>query len=185
MNNRNDANPGTSPAIGRRGWLYAAVATAAGLGGVGLAWWKYAPAPVDDDAAMRLWQLTFDTPAGAALSMASLKGRPLLINFWATWCPPCIEELPLLDAFFRENSSKGWQVLGIAVDKASAVSAFLTRQPLGFPIALAGSSGAGLSKSLGNVSGGLPFTVVLGADGLIRDRKIGKVSSHDLKRWLG
>lgn len=183
MSNQNDENQDVSPAMGRRHWLYAAVATAAGLGGIGLAWWKYAPAPVDDGAVMGLWQMSFDTPSGAVLSMVSLKGRPLLVNFWATWCPPCIEELPLLDSFFSENSSKGWQVLGIAVDKVDAVNTFLTRQPLGFPIALAGSSGAGLSKSLGNVSGGLPFTVVLGADGLIRDRKIGKVSSRDLERW--
>lgn len=167
----------------RRRWLYAAVAAAAGLGGAGLAWWKFSPRPVEDKAAVALWSLSFDTPAGDRLMMPSLQGRPLLINFWATWCPPCIEELPLLDAFYKENASKGWQVLGLAVDKIAPVRDFLAKQPLTFPVALAGMEGVSLSKSLGNVSGGLPFSVVLGADGMIRNRKIGKVSPSDLALW--
>lgn len=167
----------------RRRWLYAAVAAAAGLGGAGLAWWKFSPKLLDDGAAAALWSLSFDTPAGERLAMQSLRGRPLLINFWATWCPPCIEELPLLDAFYKENVSKGWQVLGLAVDKISPVRDFLVKQPLAFPVALAGMEGVGLSKSLGNVSSGLPFSVVLGADGVVRNRKIGKVSPADLALW--
>jgi len=167
----------------RRRCLYAAVAAVAGLGGAGLAWWKFSPQPIDDGAVAALWALSFETPAGEKLAMQSLRGRPLLINFWATWCPPCIEELPLLDAFYKENAAKGWQVLGLAVDKIAPVRDFLGRQALTFPVALAGMEGVSLSKSLGNVSGGLPFSVVLGADGAIRNRKIGKVSPSDLALW--
>jgi len=167
----------------RRRWLYAAVAAAAGLGGAGLAWWKFTPQSVDDGAVAALWQLSFDTPTGERLALRSLQGRPLLINFWATWCPPCIEELPLLDAFYKENSSKGWQVLGLAVDKVGPVRDFLVKQPLAFPVALAGMEGVGLSKSLGNVSSGLPFSVVLGSDGEVKNRKLGKVTPVDLARW--
>lgn len=170
-----------SPA--RRRWLYAAVAAAAGLGGAGLAWWKFSPRPLDDEAVTALWQLSFETPAGAPLMMRSLQGRPLLINFWATWCPPCIEELPLLDVFYKENASKGWQVLGLAVDKVGPVRDFLTKQPLAFPVALAVMEGVGLSKSLGNVGSGLPFSVVLGSDGAVKNRKLGKVTPADLARW--
>lgn len=130
-----------------------------------------------------LWRLSFDTPTGGRLALQSLQGRPLLINFWATWCPPCIEELPLLDVFYKENAVKSWQILGLAVDKMAPVRDFLAKRPLTFPIALAGMEGVGLSKSLGNLSGGLPFTVVLGADGMVRDRKIGKITSADLARW--
>lgn len=167
----------------RRRWLYAAVAAAAGLGGAGLAWWKFSPQSMADGAAAALWQLSFDTPAGDRLTMQSLQGRPLLINFWATWCPPCIEELPLLDAFYQENASKGWQVLGLAVDKLGPVRDFLAKRPLTFPVALAGLDGVGLSKSLGNVGSGLPFSVVLGSDGEVKNRKLGKLSTLDLARW--
>lgn len=185
MNNENYARPVAPNERDRRRWLFAAVAAAAGLGGAGLAWWKFSPGPVAEGATDALWQMRFDTPQGAVLSMAALKGRPLLINFWATWCPPCVEELPLLDDFFKENTSNGWQVLGLAVDKLGAVNDFLARQPLSFSVALAGMNGVGLSKSLGNASGGLPFSVVLGPDGTIRHRKIGKVSPQDLAHWRG
>jgi thiol-disulfide isomerase/thioredoxin len=169
--------------IGRRRMIYAAVAAAAGLAGAGLAWWRFMPARMEEAVLPALWELEFDTPSAGKLSMASLRGRPLLVNFWASWCPPCVEEMPLLDAFYQENSSKGWQVLGLAVDKPGAVIEFLGRHPISFPVALAGMEGAGLSKSLGNLSGGLPFTVVLGADGTVQKRKIGKVSSQDLAAW--
>jgi thiol-disulfide isomerase/thioredoxin len=106
-----------------------------------------------------------------------------MLNFWATWCPPCVEELPLLNAFFRENQAKGWQIVGIAVDKLAPVQAFLARQALDFPVVLAGMEGLALSKSLGNQAGGLPFTVLVGADGGILNRKIGKLSEHDLALW--
>lgn len=174
-----------TPEAVRRRWLYASVAAAAGLTGAGWAWWRYRPAAVDDHALADLWALSFERPDGQRLAMQDLRGRPLLINFWATWCPPCVEEMPLLDAFFRENSANGWQVLGLAVDKAAAVRDFLGRQPVTFPVALAGMAGLALSKSLGNLSGGLPFSVVFGADGQLRNRKIGKVSAEDLALWRG
>ncbi len=167
----------------RRRTLYALTAAVAGLAGAGLAWWRYTPAKVDDGVTQQLWGLEFDTPVGTRLALQSMRGRPLLINFWATWCPPCVEELPLLDAFHRENESKGWQVVGIAVDKLAPVQAFLKRQPLAFPVVLSGMEGLNLSKNLGNQAGGLPFSVLLGADGSILHRKIGKLSEQDLQLW--
>jgi len=132
----------------------------------------------------RLWTLNFDTPQGAALPMAGFRGRPLLVNFWATWCPPCVEEMPLLDAFFREHAAKGWQVVGLAVDQPSSVRTFLQRLPVTFPIGMAGLEGTELARSLGNASGGLPYTVVLGADGAVRQRSMGRVTEADLKAWI-
>lgn len=167
----------------RRRALYAIAAAAAGLAGAGLAWWRHTPAPVDPALEAQLWGLEFDTPAGPRLALQSLRGQPLLINFWATWCPPCIEELPLLNAFYQENRLKGWQVLGVAVDKLAPVQAFMGRQPLTFPVVLAGMDGLSLSRYLGNQAGGLPFSVLIGASGAILHRKIGKLSEQDLKLW--
>jgi thiol-disulfide isomerase/thioredoxin len=117
--------------------------------------------------------------------MQSLKGRPLLINFWATWCPPCVEEMPLINAFFLQNQINGWQVLGLAVDKPAPVQAFLARSPLAFPVAMAGFNGTELSKSLGNLTGGLPFSLALDARGGIIQRKMGRLDANDLALLAG
>lgn len=175
------AAPSPSSTNTRR-WLLGAVAGAAALSGAGLAWWKGTETHVSDLPA-DFWQLKFDTPAGQSLGMASLRGQTLLLNFWATWCPPCVEELPLIDGFFQENSKKGWQVLGLAVDQRAAVNGFLAKAPVMFPVALAGMSGVALSKSLGNLGGGLPFTVVIGKDGSVLHRKMGRVTPDDLRVW--
>ena len=177
------AAPPAPPAPLRRRWLLAGVATAAGLAGAGLAWWRLRPGEPDPAALQALWGLQFDTPQGSRLAMASLRGRPLLINFWATWCPPCVEELPLLDAFYRQNAARNWQVLGLAIDQPSAVRTFLGRTPVAFPVGFAGLEGTELAKSLGNLTGGLPFSVVLGADGQVRQRRMGRLTAEDLLQW--
>jgi len=167
----------------RRRLVLGGAAAAAGLAGAGLAWWRYQPHAVAAGAQAALWHLSFETPSGTQLALAPLRGKPLLINFWATWCPPCVEELPLLDRFYRENSVNGWQVVGLAVDQPTPVKAFLGKMPLSFPVGLAGLDGTDLGKSLGNLSGALPFTVVLNARGDIAQRKMGKVSEADLQQW--
>ena len=167
----------------RRRWLMGAVAGAAALGGAGLAWRTYQPQAMSSTAEVGLWQLEFAVPDGAPLNMASMRGKPLLLNFWATWCPPCVDELPLLSSFYRENSAKGWQVLGLAVDQLDPVKRFLAKSPVAFPVALAGVPGVEVSKSLGNLSGGLPFTVVLGSDGVVAHRKMGKITPDNLRAW--
>jgi thiol-disulfide isomerase/thioredoxin len=129
------------------------------------------------------WQASFDSPKGGSVKMQAFKGKPLLLNFWATWCPPCVEELPLIDAFYRQNAGKKWQVMGLAVDQLKAVNDFLSKAPVSFPVALAGMPGIALSKSLGNLGGGLPFTVVLGSSGGVLHRKMGRITPDDLKVW--
>ena len=168
----------------RRRWLVGAVAGVAAVGGAGLAWWRHQPSALIQGAEAALWAAEFVTPDAKPLTMGALRGKPLLLNFWATWCPPCVEELPLLSAFYQENAIKGWQVVGLAVDQADPVKRFLAKSPVSFPVAMAGVSGMELVKSLGNLSGGLPFTVVLGSDGLVLHRKMGKVSTDDLRAWV-
>lgn len=166
----------------RRG-LVAGVAAVAALAGAGIAWWRLREGPADDAAVTHLWGLDFRTPQGASLPMAGLKGKPLLLNFWATWCPPCVDEMPMLDAFYRQHAAKGWEVIGLAVDQPSAVRSFLQRVPVTFPIGLAGLEGTELAKNLGNSAGGLPFSVVFGPDGRVRERRMGRLSPADLQAW--
>lgn len=171
------------PTTNRRRWMLGAAAGAATLGGVGMGWRSQQAQVVATPAESALWSMGFATPDGGERQMASLRGKPLLLNFWATWCPPCIEELPLLSRFYQENSANGWQVLGLAVDQLNAVKRYLAQAPVSFPVAMAGLPGIELSRSLGNLSGGLPFTVVLGSGGLVAHRKIGKVTPEDLRAW--
>ena len=170
--------------VSRRRALYAGVAAAAALGGAGLAWWRLQPRAVQAGAEQALWTQAFDTPEGAQLAMGAFAGKPLLLNFWATWCPPCVEEVPLLNTFHRENKANGWQVVWLAIDQPSSVRKFLARLPLDFPVGLAGLGGSELGRSLGNLTGGLPFTVVFGAEGRVLHRKMGQVTPQDLQKWV-
>ena len=174
---------GAQPSSRRRRLLYAGVAGAAALGGAGLAWWKFQPHAMESGVEQALWSMEFERPEGGVVSPQSMAGKPLLLNFWATWCPPCVDELPMLNDFYRQQSPAGWQVLGLAIDQPSAVRKFLQRIPLEFPVGLAGLGGTDLGRSLGNLTGGLPFTVVLGASGRVLHRKMGQVTPQDLKEW--
>lgn len=174
----------TQASSGRRAMVgWGLLAAGAALAGAGVGWWRLRADEGSGDRYEPLWALNFPTPDGRQLAMQSLRGKPLLLNFWATWCPPCVEEMPLLDAFARENAGKGWQVLGLAIDQPSAVRTFLARTPVSYGIGLAGLQGTELTKALGNRVGGLPFTVVFGEDGLIRQRRMGRISEEDLRQW--
>ncbi|MES2184625.1 MAG: TlpA disulfide reductase family protein [Pseudomonadota bacterium] len=137
----------------------------------------------DDGALAALWRQPFETPAGTPLDLQALRGKPLLVNFWATWCPPCVEELPLLDRFHRAQPAQGWRVLGLAIDQPSSVRRFLEKTPVGFPVGMAGLQGTDLAKSLGNAEGGLPFTVLVDSNGVVTHRKMGQLSPADLAEW--
>ena len=171
----------------RRNLLYVGTGVAAGLAGAGAAWFKYEPStlstPQSAAAIDALWAMSFDTPDGKPLPMSSFKGKRLLLNFWATWCPPCVEELPLLDAFYQAQKGNGWQVLGLAVDQPTMVRRWLQTRPLSYAVGMAGLDGTELSKTLGNLAGSLPFTVAFGASGELLVRKVGKVSQDELTSW--
>jgi thiol-disulfide isomerase/thioredoxin len=167
--------------MNRRLALMTGAAVAAGVAGVGAAWWRSRTAAADSGAA--IWPLRFETPAGGQLVLAELRGKPLLLNFWATWCPPCISELPLLDHFHREQQARGWQVVGLAVDNLAPVREFLGKRPVGFAIGLAGLEGVELSRTMGNAGGALPFTVVFDRAGHAVQRKLGVIQPDDLTRW--
>lgn len=126
------------------------------------------------------WDVHFDTPQGTPFNWVGLQGKPLLLNFWATWCPPCVKEMPELDRFHREFSPAGWQVVGLAIDGPTPVKEFLTKVQVGFGVALAGFGGTELAQTLGNTAGGLPFTVLIDAQGRIRHRKMGATHFDEL-----
>ena len=108
-----------------------------------------------------------------------------MCNFWATWCEPCREELPLLDLVYKQNEAKRLQVVGIAVDNAANVREFSKRVPLSFPLLIGGAGAIDLMRQLGNSSGALPFTVLLDASGRLRGRRLGPYTADELRTELG
>jgi thiol-disulfide isomerase/thioredoxin len=167
----------------RRTLWMGGLAVVAGAAGAGLAWQRLRPGKPPTEAETAFWAGRYDGPNGEVVELERFRGRPLLVNFWATWCPPCVEELPLLNAFHAAQAGKGWQVLGMAVDQPSAVRSFLKKLPLVFPVAMAGLAGTETSRSLGNLSGGLPYTVVFDRTGGVVHQKIGKVTEAELAQW--
>lgn len=130
----------------------------------------------------RAWRFA-GRPDGQALDWAGLQGKPLLVNFWATWCPPCVKEMPELDRFQRDFKDAGWRVVGLAIDGPTPVKEFLKKVQVGFDIGLAGFGGTELAQTLGNQAGGLPFTVLIDAQGRIRHRKMGATHFDELATW--
>jgi len=167
----------------RRTWWIGTAGALAAAAGVGVSVWRRGAAegPLPPD----FWSLRFEQPGGGELMLDAYRGRPLLVNFWATWCPPCVTEMPMLDAFHGARQRDGWQVVGLAIDGPTPVREFLRQRPVGFPIGLAGLTGVELTKRLGNAGGGLPFTVVVGADGSVVARKLGALAAGDLAAWAG
>jgi len=115
---------------------------------------------------------------------AAHAGKPILVNLWASWCGPCIEEMPELDRFAASQGANGTQVVGIALDDAAAVQAFLKRVPVRYTILLdeAGPRDAGVQ--LGNPKGVLPYTALISADGRLIKQKIGPFQHGEIDNWV-
>ncbi|WP_243457489.1 TlpA family protein disulfide reductase [Ottowia testudinis] len=156
------------------------MALAAAVVGGAVGWRRFQLAEPD---LAGFWGQSFPAPDGASHRLATFRGRPLLVNFWATWCPPCVEEMPLLSRFYTENKANGMQLLGLAVDKPESVQRFLARLPVSFPVALAGVDGIELARQLGNTVGGLPFSILFDANGRLLERKLGPLNERDLSGW--
>ncbi|MDP2007289.1 MAG: TlpA disulfide reductase family protein [Rubrivivax sp.] len=170
----------------RRTLVMAGAGAAAAGAGVGWQLWRppagVAGAPLGEPE-QAFWQSSFAQPDGQTLALAALRGQPLVLNFWATWCPPCVKEMPELDRFAKTFLARGGRVLGLAVDNPTAVRQYLAKAPVGYAIALAGFDGTQLSRSLGNSTGALPFTAVFDRHGAIVQRKLGETGFDELNSW--
>lgn len=120
---------------------------------------------------------------GRPRALSEWQGQPVLVNFWASWCGPCIEEMPLLDEFAREQGTGGVQVLGIALDDLEPVQAFLAQVPVAYPILMDQPGPTDSSVQLGNSRGVLPYSVLLNAEGRVLREKLGVFTRRELQGW--
>jgi thiol-disulfide isomerase/thioredoxin len=143
--------------------------------------WAAEPSVINLSA---LPQVAFTRPDGGSFSLDTLKGRPALINFWGTWCPPCRDELPLLAKAHARYGAKV-AFVGLAVeDKAEFAGEFARAYKLPYPVAAGREPAIALMQALGNMAAGMPYTVVVDAQGEVVFSKRGLMTGNELNQAL-
>ena len=124
--------------------------------------------------------LSLPDPAGKEQALSQWRGKVMVVNFWATWCAPCREEMPEFIKAQSEYGAKGLQFVGIAVDQADKIDQFAKEIGLNYPTLVGGFGAMELSKSLGNSVMALPFTVVVDRQGAIVHTQLGVLKPDKL-----
>ena len=119
---------------------------------------------------------------GQEFLLSSLKGRPVVVNFWATWCAPCVQEMPYLDSMAKELPAIVF--VGIGIDTAQNIAQFVAKLPVTYRLLVAGHAGIAMVRELGNSAGGLPFTLLFDANGSMFDSILGQIEPVDLRQRI-
>jgi thiol-disulfide isomerase/thioredoxin len=163
--------------------LFVVIALLAALSGFYL-YHSVATSSPDEMAVRELRRLALPDSAGRPHSLSQWTGTAVVVNFWATWCAPCREEMPILSKINQEYAGKGLQIVGIAVDSAANVRKFEDETKIGYPLVVGGIDIIDLARKLGNKAGALPYTVVLDLDGRIAGQHLGAISEAQLLRLV-
>lgn len=166
----------------------------AGIGGVAAAAGYFANAwrigalgsatDAEADTAAAILGSTLNTLDGVPQTLVAWRGRILVINYWATWCAPCREEIPMFVRLQQEYAAKGVQFIGIAVDQADKVRDFAQEFNINYPLLIAGIDAVELSRKAGNKAGVLPYTLVLDRSGTIAASLVGGLSEARMRAQL-
>ena len=171
----------------RRIWLAGGAAVVAAAAGVAVRKWTRAPIAAESpvQAPASLGTLALPDLDGRTQALSQWRGRVVVVNFWATWCEPCRQEIPGLIRTEKKYSPDKLQMVGIAVDEAAKVRQFATELKIDYPLLIAGMEAIELTQKLGNVSGGLPFTALVNRDGAVVQTHLGQLSEAQLDGLLG
>ncbi|MGH6622474.1 MAG: redoxin family protein [Burkholderiaceae bacterium] len=173
--------------MSRTQWTLMIVAIAAMIAGLAVALRVSPPAPVPAPAAPAptgVLTTEWKDLDGQPQALAQFKGKLLVLNFWATWCAPCVEEMPDLQRVQDEYAARGVSVIGMGIDAVPAMRRFRDEHKLSLTLLAAAAGGTELARELGNASGALPFTVLIDSDGRIAQRRLGRISAAELRLWL-
>ncbi|MBU3604245.1 MULTISPECIES: TlpA disulfide reductase family protein [unclassified Polynucleobacter] len=161
--------------------IIVAISLLALLGGVLTSQWIYKTGLASDPAVKAFFANSWQTPDGKTVNTQDWQGKVLVVNFWASWCPPCVEEMPALDKLQQEFLRQNVLFVGIGIDSPSNIREFLSKTPVSYPIVIGGLEGSNLSKQLGNSQGALPYTIIINAKGKASYSKLGKISEDDIR----
>ncbi len=140
--------------------------------------------PLGAKDASALLGIALPDPAGKEEALGQWKGKVLVVNFWATWCTPCREEMPEFVAAQRELGDRGLQFVGIAIDEPDKVRQYAKEIGLNYPALIGGYGAVELSRTLGNRVGALPFTVIVDRSGRIVHTQLGPLRDTKLRDIL-
>ena len=157
---------------------FVAVAIAAGVAGYGTRLWHWAET---DRSAEALMAVRLADLEGRQQALGQWRGKVLVVNFWATWCEPCREEIPAFVRLQDKYRTRGVQFVGIAIDQRDKIRAFARTFGINYPVLLGGIDTVETSRQAGNRVGALPFTLVLDRNGRIVSRELGKASETKLE----
>ena len=139
---------------------------------------------IPETAIAQLFATRLNDSDGKPQSISQWRGKALVVNFWATWCPPCREEMPAFSRLQARYATSGVQFVGIALDTPENVAAFRKQVQVSYPLLLAESEGMELTQQLGNSHLALPYSVVLGPDEKVRLLRLGKLPEQELEELL-
>ena len=162
----------------------AVVAIAAAAAGFAFNVWRTAPEAAADGAVAALRTAQLPDTEGKARSIDQWQGKVVVVNFWATWCAPCRDEIPILVKLQEKHGARGLQLVGIAIDQAEKVRPYATEMRMNFPTLIGGVDAIELSRKLGNRAGVLPFTVVIDRQGKVADVHVGAVKEASFEAKL-
>jgi thiol-disulfide isomerase/thioredoxin len=168
-----------------REWVaIAVVAVVAAAAGYAYNAWRTAPHQENASAVAAFESSTLADLDGKLQPLSQWRGKVVLVNFWATWCAPCREEIPLLIDLQKKYEARGLQLVGIAVDQPEKVRPYAAEMGMNFPVLMGGIDAMDLSRTLGNRAGVLPFTIVLNREGHIALRHVGVVKEAAMESLL-
>lgn len=121
---------------------------------------------------------------GVIQNLSQYKGKIIVLNFWATWCPPCREEMPELAALYKKYQARNVVVVGIAAEELATMRQYAINSPVSYPILAADMEAIALASLLGNAQGALPYTVIIKTDGHVESVHLGRVSLPKLEKTI-
>jgi thiol-disulfide isomerase/thioredoxin len=146
--------------------------------------WIYRDGTASEESVAALLANSWTKPDNTVVNTAEWQNRVLVVNFWASWCPPCVEEMPALSDLQDEFASKNVLFVGIGIDTPSNIRQFLETTLVSYPIVMGGLQGSKIGKALGNTQGALPYTVVINTKGKVTNTKLGKINEDELRKQI-